>query len=204
MKRLMILAFLSIGLLSSCQIIMRHYLGIKDPGIEKARTVSSLMVKNEIANAHFIKKEKIVDAYIGTFPKIIIYDKNGYQVMLPNCYEMIEVNLYRLADTVSKELSPLPSRDKFVQETIQSDNTELYPEGKYDYEVFFYWSVWLGKFNIKKLRTAQNTIATINQIPNQKKLILIPVNFDFIEESGWTKMSVDTAMARIVEYQKKK
>lgn len=182
---------------------MRHYLGIKDPGIEKARTVSSLMVKNEIANAHFIKKEKIVDAYIGTFPKIMIYDKNGYQVMLPNCYEMIEENLYRLADTVSKELSPLPSRDKFVRETIQSDNTELYSEGKYDYEVFFYWSVWLGKFNIKKLRTAQNTIATINQIPNQKKLILIPVNFDFIEESGWTEMSVDTAMARIVEYQKK-
>jgi hypothetical protein len=182
---------------------MRHYLGIKDPGIEKARTVSSLMAKNEIANAHFIKKEKIVDAYIGTFPKIMIYDKNGYQVMLPNCYEMIEENLYRLADTVSKELSPLPSRDKFVRETIQSDNTELYSEGKYDYEVFFYWSVWLGKFNIKKLRTAQNTIATINQIPNQKKLILIPVNFDFIEESGWTEMSVDTAMARVVEYQKK-
>ncbi len=163
------LLFLAVGTLFSCQTIIRHQLGIKNPAIEKAKTVINLTAKQEIANSHFIKKEKMVDAYVGSFPKIFIYDKNGYQVYLPKCYEIIEENLYKLIDSIPDKLSQVPMRDQFIQETILTDEKSILYSTPYDYEVYIYWSVWLGKFNYKKLRNAQNTVAAINQIPNQKK-----------------------------------
>ena len=79
----------------------------------------------------------------------------------------------------------------------------LYISKKYDFEVYFYWSVWMGKFNIKKLRTAQKTIEQINQSHAQKKIVLIPVNFDFIEEAGWTEPTVNAELRRITEANQK-
>ncbi|MDO8366731.1 MAG: hypothetical protein Q7T20_08050, partial [Saprospiraceae bacterium] len=155
-----------------------------------------------IANSHFIKKQKIHDAYIGSFPKVFVYERNGYQVILPSCYEMIEDNLNGLVDTIPEELSAQPTRNKFVQENIDLKGIGLHPAGSYDYEVYFYWSAWLGKFNIKKLHTAQKTVDALNQGSNSKKIILIPVNFDFIEESGWTEQSFEVEMTRIMESQK--
>lgn len=197
-----ILYLLAIATLVSCQTIIRYYLGIKQPDIEKKKTIANLIEKNKIINSHFLKKEKIHDAYIGSFPKVFVYDRNGYQVILPSCYEMIEENLKGLVDTIPEELSTQPTRDKFVQENIDLEGIGLHQAGSYDYEVYFYWSAWLGKFNIKKILTAQKTIDTLNQGSNHKKIILIPVNFDFIEESGWTEQSVEVEMTRIMESQK--
>lgn len=197
------LLFLVIGMLFSCQTILRHQLGIKSPEIEKARTVTNLMAKHEILNSHFVKKEQVPEAFIGHFPKVFIYDKNGYQVYLPKCYEIIEENLYKLVDSIPDKLSETPTRDKFIQETIQTDEKSLFLTTQYDYEVYIYWSVWLGKFNLKKLRNAQKTVAAINQSPNQKKIILIPVNFDFIEEDGWTEETVEAALKSVNERKNK-
>ncbi|MBC7774097.1 MAG: hypothetical protein H7246_01560 [Phycisphaerae bacterium] len=193
---------LAIATLFSCQAIIRHHFGIKNPDIEKEKTVIKILEKNGIKNNHFVQKEKIDDAYIGSFPKIYIYDRNGYQVMLYNCYEMIEENLRALADTIPDKLSDERLRDLFVQETIQTEGNDLPSKGQYDYEVFFYWSVWLGKFNLKKLRTAQKSIDAINQASN-KKLILIPVNFDFIEEAGWTEESAEAELKLVSAANKK-
>jgi len=193
---------LAIATLSSCQTIMQHYLGIKNPDIEKEKTVNRLMEKKLIANSYFIKKDKIYDAYVGPFPKVYVFDKYGHQVILPNCYQLIEENIRGLVDTVPEKLSDQSFRDKFVQETIQIDGDSLPAAGTYDYEVYFYWSVWLGRFNIKKLQTAQKAIDSINKSQNHKKLVLIPINFDFIEESGWTEQSVESEMVRIMEANK--
>ena len=194
---------LTISTFFSCQAIIKYHMGFKDPDIEKEKDVLAVTEKNGINQSYFLKKEKIYDAYIGSFPKIYIFNKTGHQVIHYNCFEMIKESLNGLVDTIPEKLSPQPFRDKFVRETIQTKEENLLPVGNYDYEVFFYWSVWLGKFNIKKLQLAQKTIEEINQSSNQK-VVLIPVNFDFIEESGWTEASVETEMKRLTDAQKKK
>ncbi len=195
---------LAIGYLASCQTIMRLRFGIKDPGIEKTKTVVAFTAKNNISNSHFLKKEKIFDCYIGEFPKIYVFDKNGHKVVLPDCYEMIEENMYRLVDTIPDKISADITRDDFVKANINTVDKSLPSIGEHDYEVFFYWSVWLGKFNVKRLHIAQNTIDSINQSQHKKKIVLIPVNFDFIEESGWTEQSVEAEMTRISNAKKMK
>jgi len=195
---------LAIGCLASCQTIMRRQLGIKDPRIEKTNTVVAFTAKNNISNSHFLKKEKISDSYIGEFPKIYVFDKNGYKVVLPNCYEMIEENLYRLVDTIPDKISADVTRDDFVKANINTADNSLPSIGAHDYEVYFYWSVWLGKFNVKRLHIAQNTIDSINQSQHKKSIVLIPVNFDFIEETGWTEKSVEAEMKRISNAKKMK
>ncbi len=203
MKVRLILFAILISLLTSCQAIVMRYYGIKNPDIEKEKTVSNAMSKNKIDNAHRLKKDKVSSAYIGSLPKVYVFDKNGYQVMLPNCYEMVEENLYRLVDTIPDALSADSFRDQFVEENIQLTGDGLQEKEKYDFEVYFYWSVWMGKFNIKKLRTAQKTIEQINQSHAQKKIVLIPVNFDFIEEAGWTEPTVNAELRRITEANQK-
>jgi len=195
--------FIAIATLFSCQTIMRHSLGIKNPEMEKEKTVNRLTEKKKIANAHFLKKEKVFDAYVGSLPKVYVFDKQGYQVIIPNCYELIQENIRGLLDTIPNKLSAQSFRDNFVQETIQIKGDSFHSVGTYDYEVFFYWSLWLGKFNIKKLLNAQKTVDALNQGSNSKKIILIPLNFDFIKESGWTEESVEAEMSRIIESQKK-
>jgi hypothetical protein len=105
MKVRLILFAILISFLASCQAIVMRYYGIKNPDIEKEKTVTNAMSKNKIDNAHHLKKDKVSSAYIGAFPKVYVFDKDGYQVMLPNCYEMVEENLHKLVDTIPDALS---------------------------------------------------------------------------------------------------
>ena len=200
----LIILLLSVATFLSCQAIARRQLGIKDPKVEKQKTLDAFIEKNKIANGRFLKKEKIFDSYIGEFPKIYIFNKQGHQVLLPNCFQMIKENLYALVDTIPDKLSADSFRDKFVAETIEWNNNPVPGNQTYDYEIYFYWSIWLGKYNVQKLRTAQETIDAINKSQGQQKLVLTPLNFDFIEESGWTEQSMDAEIHRIAEFQKGK
>jgi hypothetical protein len=173
-------------------------MGLKDPEIEKKETVNRIMEKHGIYNSMFLKENRIYEAYIGNLPKLYIFNKNGDQVLLPNCWEVLQENLYKLIDTIPDKTSAVIQRDSFIQNYIQMDNESKHKIGNYNFQVYFYWSAWLGKGNLKKLKNAQKTIELINQ-KQKNQIVLIPVNFDFIKESGWTEESIEQEFRRVKE-----
>lgn len=59
-----------------------------------------------------------------------------------------------------------------------------------DYTMLFYWSIWLGTYNSKKLVEAQTAIQAINR-EGKAKIKLQPINFDCLEEWHWADAQYD-------------
>lgn len=203
MNRFTILAItLFMTTMCSCQLFLRQRFGIKKPEIEQKQSVTAFIQKNQLRNVRFLKPGKIKDAYLGQFPKIYAFDKSGKQVLLQNCYEMVEANLYNLVDSIPNHFSEQMNRKEFIESNLQPHEHSSQDLADADYEVYFFWSVWLGKFNVQKLQLAQNTVETINTKYGSTRLSLVPVNFDFIREDGWTKASFRGALKEISAAQK--
>lgn len=171
--------------------------GIKDPSIEKKEKVQKFALEKNVGEFYFLNREKILDAYIGAFPKVYIFNKNGDLVIRPNCYEMVEENLIGLMDTIPEKISLEMGREVFIKDHVSQLASNLEAFDQHDYAVFFYWSVWLGDFNAKKLRSAKKVVDMLNQKNNRSAILLIPINFDFLEESGWTKEEVENGFRAI-------
>lgn len=171
--------------------------GIKDPAIEKIEKVEKFALEKNVGDFCFINRDKVLDAYVGAFPKVYIFNQNGDWVIRPNCYEMIEENLIGLMDTIPEITSTEINRAVFVNEHVSQLASSLEELDKHDYTVFFYWAVWLGDFNAKKIRSARKTVEMLNQKNNRAAIKLIPVNFDFLEESGWTQEEVESGFRSI-------
>jgi len=175
--------------------------GIKDPAIEKREKVEKFALDKKIGDFYFLNSDQILESYKGAFPKVFIFNKDGELVIRHNCYELIEENLVGLLDSIPEKTSSDMNRQLFLNENVSQLASDINGFDEYDYTVFFYWSVWLGDFNVKKMKTAKRVTDLLNQKNNRTAIMLVPINFDFIEDSGWTKEEVENGLRAVLKKQ---
>lgn len=204
MKNIQIIIYIGCFLFfcCSCSQITGFVFGVSQPKVEKLSNCIDFIREKGISDKTlFSPPTEIEKVFLrGNFPIIYVLNNKGQQIHKPDCYQVVSKVMYELADSVGIAVS-----DSLLGQTLnaigftdekQQPVTINFAEN--DYTVLFYWSIWLGTYNSKKLVEAQTAIQAINQ-EGKVKIKLQPINFDFLEEWYWTDAQYDAFWEQVKE-----
>lgn len=181
--------------INSCNFLIQWYMGVKQPTILKYQKVKQFADKHKIPiDTTLVVSDTSYISYLFSNQSFSADDlfhiitKEQRAIDVSKCLEGMAMVTYALYDSTESFVqldTNLAVQFQQIAQTIQKEKVPL-NFTSHEYTILFFWTTWLGKLSYQKIAEIKQVIAEKEHLyPNRVQLI--PINFDFIQEQGWTR-----------------